>query len=261
MNEPTFEKHGSMAVITFNRPDKLNAMNVAAYAGTEAALKEFIADDSLHCAVFRGNGRAFTAGGDLDGYAAKPLEEWHTVGLPTEVLSLNHTLWNCPKPLIAAVHGACMGWGMVVVEGSDIRLASRSAKLSYAGGTSVFAGWGAYFAERLVLQVPFTVAMKILLTNPTLTADEAFQYGLVTEVVESDDQLMATAEKYAALMGKMPPGALKVLKGATRRVLNHATIPAQETTTQEALRYIKGEDFVESLRAWKEKRAPVWTGR
>lgn len=250
-----FEKVGHFARITLNRPEAMNAMDVLGYTQMRDALRELLADDDLSCAVITGAGdRAFTAGGDLKGYAAKTIEQWredHYRASSFLVMELNELLINCSKPLIAAVNGICVGWGMVVLLSTDIRIAAPHARFGSVGRM------GGGMAERLPRQVPYAVAMRLLLSGKLLTAQEAQHFGLINEVVEAD-QLLATAEKVTEDILRVSPLMQRSIKRAVRRSYESPLGAAIAATQSENLIYWHTDDYQEGLRAFVEKRAPVW---
>lgn len=258
---PLYRKSDGVAYITFNRPSVMNAMDPPAYVRMLDLLRDIRDDDDIRLAILTGAEGNFTTGGDLTGYAKRDIEEWREGRNTLFIRELNDTLWNLKKPIISAIDGYCVGWGMVILAASDIRIATPRAKIGYGGALRVFGGGAAQGPERLVLQVPFVHAMKMLLTNPILSADEALQWNLLTEVVAAEADLLPRCEELATAIKQMPPLAVPIVKGAVRRVFNYATDQAHEVTLREGLAYKQTEDFEESLRAWAEKRDPVWKNR
>ena len=166
---------GSAAVITLNRPEVLNAINGPVHRGLLEALERAANDDAIRTVVIRGSGRAFSAGGDLKSTAAG-----ENVGHPS---ALSRAIWNLPKPVVAAVHGYCLGQACEVAAVCDLTVAARSAKF---GEVEINHGWGPPIPI-----APFAVGLKqakeILLLGETFDAGRALQIGLVNRVVDDAD--------------------------------------------------------------------------
>jgi enoyl-CoA hydratase len=173
---------GSAALITLNRPEVLNAINGPVHRGLLEGLDRAANDDAIRAVVIRGSGRAFSAGGDLKSTAAG-----ENVGHPSV---LGRAIWNLPKPVIAAVHGYCLGQACEVAAVCDLTVAARSARF---GEVEINHGWGPPIPI-----APFAVGLKqakeILLLGETFDAELALQLGLVNRVVE-DEELDAEVAK------------------------------------------------------------------
>jgi enoyl-CoA hydratase len=181
---------GSLGEITLNRPEKLNAINGAMHRGILAALERAAGDDAIRAVVIRGNGRAFSAGGDLKAAAAG-----EDVGHP---VVLGQAIWNLAKPVIAAVHGYCLGQACEVAGVCDLTVAARSTTF---GEVEINHGWGPPLPI-----TPFVLGLKrakeILLLGEMLDAQTAMMIGLVNRVVDDDGldaEVARTADRIAGL--------------------------------------------------------------
>lgn len=246
--------------ITLNRPDRLNAVNPRLADEVPAALDEAARDDAVRAVVITGAGRGFCSGLDLSEPPRLPdadlrarLDPLAWVG--RWVLAAS----RCEKPLIAAVNGAAAGAGFGLALAADIRLLARGARVS-AGyvrrGLSPDAGVS-YFLPRLV---GASRAMEILLTGRDLDADEAQRIGLAAAVYDAAafaESVAAYAERVAA----GPPIAFALTK---RLVLGSFDVPLEEQLARE-LTDIKtcfaSADVADAIRAFAEKRQPVFRGR
>jgi enoyl-CoA hydratase/carnithine racemase len=256
----TLDKSDGLARIVIDRPEARNAMDAKAYQDLHRAIRDFREDANCSVALLTGAGEHFTIGGDMTSYVATPVEEWRK-GPPPYSIDLNAAMWECPKPIIVAVRGFCVGWGMVALASGDLRLIAEGSRLGYSGALRFFGGAGSGgFIERLMLQVPYVRAMELLLTGKLVTAGEALEYGLVNEVVPAE-QLDERAEETARAVMSMPPMVMRTIKSAARRVQRQLVDVLAETTDREGRLYFHSQDFGEGLRAWDEKRDPVWTGR
>jgi enoyl-CoA hydratase/carnithine racemase len=163
-----------VAHITLNRPEVLNAINGPVHRGLLEAL-ERAGNDAIRAAVIRGSGRAFSAGGDLKATAAGT-----HAGHPS---ALGRAIWNLPKPVVAAVHGYCLGQACEVAAVCDLTVAARSAKF---GEVEINHGWGPPLPI-----TPFAAGLKqakeILLLGEIFDAERALQIGLVNRVVDDED--------------------------------------------------------------------------
>jgi enoyl-CoA hydratase len=194
---------GPVAEITLNRPEVLNAINGAMHRGILAALDRAAGDDTVRVVVLRGSGRAFSAGGDLKAVAAG-----EDVGHP---LVLGQAIWNLAKPVIAAVHGYCLGQACELAGVCDLTVATTSAKF---GEVEVGLGWGPPLPI-----TPFVAGLKhakeVLLLGEIFDAEFAMQIGLVNRVV-SDDGLDAEVAGITERIAGLKPEAV----AANKRLIN-----------------------------------------
>jgi len=262
MGEVTeFDINGQTAVITLNRPDRLNALSPNLRDELTEALARVQDDDAIRVAILTGAGRGFCSGADLSGFGGSDtvpsqnelLDEFGWVG--RQAMSV----YNLDKPVIAAVNGVAAGAGMSLSVSCDMRIGSENSRfksvfiernLSPDSGLS-------FFLPRVVGQ---SRAADIIYTSRAVEAEEAFRIGLLDRLVEHD-KLLDTALEVAAQMSQWPPLALR----SSKRVLQHNL----EVPLEEALRYeMSGLSFAgkakndakESLAAFREKRKPTYTG-
>lgn len=181
---------GGVAEIMLNRPEVLNAINGAMHHGILAALDRAAGDDAIRAVVIRGSGRAFSAGGDLKAVAAG-----EDVGHP---VALGRAIWNLPKPVIAAVHGYCLGQACELAAVCDLTVAAETARF---GEVEINHGWGPPLPI-----TPFVLGLKrakeILLLGELMDAGLAMQIGLVNRVVpenELDAEVNRIASRIAGL--------------------------------------------------------------
>ena len=213
-----YERRDSIAYITLNRPDKLNALNSGMVADLQDALDVVEADSEVRVAIITGAGRAFSAGFDINPDPASPsphggsADQWrsHLQGLIDTFMKV----WNLPKPVIAAVNGYALGGACELVQVCDIKIASERAVL---GEPEIRAGFGPP-----LLITPYSVnlaaAKELLLTGDTVDAWEAARIGLVSRVVPHD-QLMEECERVARKMCLMSQLGVKMTKIAVNRAL------------------------------------------
>jgi E-phenylitaconyl-CoA hydratase len=181
------EREDGIAVITLNRPERLNALDHEHYAQLGAAFTEVRDDVAIRAAVITGAGRrAFTVGADLKSFipSAAPLAEfWLTQR--SQLLNRGLEVW---KPVIAAINGHCLGGGMTLMFASDVRVAASHATFGLPEVTrGVLPANGG--TQRILAQLPFAIAMEMLLTGKPIDAERAERWGLINRVVPGDELL------------------------------------------------------------------------
>ena len=213
-----YERRDSIAFVTLNRPDKLNALNADLMAEFRETLEVVEADPEVRVAIVTGAGRAFSAGFDIQRVPGSPdplsgpPDAWrtHLLGLVDTLMMV----WNLGKPVIAAVNGYALGGACELVQVCDVKIASDRAVL---GEPEIRAGFGPP-----LLITPYSVnlanAKELLLTGDTVDAHEAARIGLVNRVVPHDD-LMAECERVARKMCLLPQLGVKLTKQAANRAL------------------------------------------
>jgi len=250
----TYEKRGRIAVMTFSRPHAMNSLTREMLIGMDAAFDDFNADPQLHVAILTGAGdRAFCAGMDLKD-AIPALTAGDSMGYADPAKRPFQQIF---KPIIAAVNGLCIAGGLEFLLGTDIRIAAETA----AFGLSEVR-WGVIPAGgshiRLPQQIPWAVAMELLLTGGTIDARRAYDIGLVNRVVPGEhllDEAVAMADKIC----QNGPLAVRTAKEIAVRALNNEPKFVLEKAL--AARVFLSEDAREGPRAFAEKRKPSYTGR
>lgn len=238
-----------VAILTMNRPEKLNAINEELQDALIDGFTRVRDDNSIRAAIITGAGRAFTSGHDL--VNEPPEKPGRSV---TDMYHLQATLW---KPVIAAINGICMAQGGAIALMSDIRIAVPSVVLGWPQARRGIASIsGPVF---LASQVPLPIAMEILLTTEPIDATTAARWGLINRVVEPES-LMPTAIEIAEKIVRNAPLALRAIKEATMRGLQKPLEERLWISSHLADRVRASRDADEGLKAFAEKRAPVWRG-
>ena len=261
MAEPVLlDIRGPVAVLTINRPERMNAMDSAAHLALSDALDRLAEDEAVRVIILTGAGeRAFSAGRDLKELAADVTDEERAVIDARWARTTRLTdRFDYPKPLIAAVRGVAFGGGFEIALACDLIIASEDAQFALPEpkrGLIPFAGG----VHRLPRAIPRHAAMGYLLTGRTMGAGRAYELGLVNEVVPAAE-LMATAEQWAAEIVACAPLAIASIRQCVARGI---ALPLRDAMSldypAETIRRTS-EDSIEGPRAFAERRAPRWTG-
>lgn len=247
---------GPLALITLNRPAKLNAISLATVGDLHAAIAAATADAAVRVIAITGAGdKAFAAGSDLGEVADRDLNK----ALEPIVQGIAERLERCPKPTIAAINGICFGGGLEVALGCDLRVAARSARFATPEGRlGIIPGGGA--TQRLPRLVGRAWALEMLLMGEPIDAERALQIGLVTRLVEDADLLPAVRgmAEHLASFAPLVPRYMKTMVHAGMEGSLAAGL-AMEKFAQAGL--CETADKKEGLAAFLEKRPPNWTGR
>ncbi len=255
------EKRDHLTIVTINRPEVMNAINPPTSEEMGRAFNEFDEDpDAWVCIITGAGDRAFSAGNDLK-YQARHGAE--AVARAAEEIKGgfggNTSRFDCFKPFIAAVNGLALGGGFEIALACDIIIAAESAGLGFPE-PRVGLMPGAGGVHRLPRQIPYHLAMGMIMTSKRITAQEALQYGIVNEVVPLED-LIPTAEKWANEIMKGATLAIRASKEATIKGLNLPLEEAIPRVFPGMAKMHNSEDLIEGPKAFTEKRPPQWKGR
>ena len=253
----TYELDGHVATITYNRPDSLNAINAEMRRALNEAFTRFRDDEDAWVAIVTGAGKAFCAGGDMRDGAGSAGEFTGTFWEKPTVNSFESG-WEIYKPVIAAVNGYCLGYGLTLVTWCDFVVASDRAEFGFPEvrlGFPTIVG-----ALRLPQRVNWQYAMELLLTGERISAQRAKEIGLAGWVVPHD-QLMDEARSLAGRLLAAAPLAARATKEVAVRSQSLASVDA--IRFGETMRIVAAatEDAKEGRRAAAEGREPRWQAR
>ena len=256
-----FDSQNSVGLLKLNRPEKLNAFGGPIRDEILDVLAKIAADDSIRAVVVTGEGRGFSAGGDID-HLKHLRENKDEQGFRTVLgkgQEITRSIRALPKPVIAAVNGPCAGAGFSFALGCDIRIASDRATFGPSFALiGLHPDWGgSWFLPKLVGSAK---ACELVFTGTMISAQEADRMGLVNRVVPHDDLMPITME-LAGRMAKNPPGVLRLAKESIYHSLSSDLETAFARETQVQIECFYSEDFLEGLTAFKEKRKPQFKGR
>ena len=263
------EVDGAVGVLTFNRPERRNALSTAMYSGFEAALPQLAADPAVRVVMLTGAGGAFCAGGDVKG-----MHDSHrgadggrpTFAGPEEAIAdlrvrqrwVSLALHQFPKPVVAALPGAAAGAGFSIALAADLRLAAERAVVVPAfanvGASGDFGG--SWFLTHLV---GTATARELYFTSPRLSAREAAEIGIVNHVLP-DEGFDEAALDWCRQLAERAPIALRYMKENLNRALTCDLSTALDAEAAAMLRSMSTADHREAAAAFVEKRSPRFTG-
>lgn len=253
-----FDIEDGVAILTLNRPDKMNAFSPAMRAGIIGALNEVGTDDSIRVLIITGAGRAFCSGADVGGFAARS-SGWFEIGhVEGTGFHLGPVIRGLDKPVIAAINGPAVGGGFGLAMSCDIRIASEQARLA-AGyvrmGLAV--EWGvSHVLPRLVGS---SRALEILMTGDFISAGDAERLGLVSRVVPPD-QLMSAARQLGTKLAAQSAFSLRQIKRAVLRGLDSDYKSQIDYEAYVQSMCFQTADHREAVTAFMEKREPKFRG-
>jgi enoyl-CoA hydratase/carnithine racemase len=257
------EVAGATCTLTLNRPHVMNALDRELRRALGAALLAYQADPALRVAILTGaGGRAFSAGDDLEEMAADAAVGGH--GPAFEVGRLGAVpgfdeLRTCRKPVIAAVDGWCLAGGFELAMYSDVRLATRASRFGLPEPRrGLLPGPGLHDLPRMV---PLGEALRLLLSGGHIPAERAYDIGLVQGLADDRDDLLAQARSLADEIAACAPLSVEAVKHIVRTGRDLPIERAWQIGEPHAERLAATADAREGVRAFAEKRPPVWQGR
>lgn len=249
------ETRGRVGLITFNRPQVMNALNNQLLREAMDALEAFDKNDTIGAMVITGNEKAFAAGADIKEMANKSIQQM----IDTDHIAAFGRIRQIRKPVIAAVSGWVLGGGCEIAISCDMIVASESAMFGQPEVTiGVIPGAGG--TQRLTYAVGKALAMEMILNNRMLSAQEALQHGLVNRVVPVDaylDEALKLAEEIAS----RAPLAVRAAKKMINQTYELTLAESLRVEKQEFYNLFATEDQKEGMQAFAEKRKPNWTGK
>ncbi len=241
-----------IAIITINRPEQRNCLSLEVRQGLFAAWDRFENDPALRIAILTGSGeKAFCAGGDLKEMVERQLKvpQRDMFPVPYENITLS-------KPTIAAVNGVAFAGGWMIAQACDLCVASTAAKFAI---TEVKVGRGSPWAAPLIHMIPQRIFMEIVLTGKPITAERAYEIGLVNRLAEPG-MLMDAALELAREVLEGAPLSVKAARETVMLATEMGRADALEAAKAAHEKCYNSEDAQEGPRAFSEKRKPEWRG-
>ncbi|HKY15928.1 MAG TPA: enoyl-CoA hydratase-related protein [Microthrixaceae bacterium] len=250
------EQRGAVRIVTIDRPERRNALDLAAMSAIGRIFTEAIDDDSVACLVLTGSGdKAFSAGMDLKAFAAgePSMPQDGSPGL--EVLLSN----EYPKPIVGAANGTALAGGFELLLCCDLVVAAEGAEFGIPEATRglVAAGGGVLLLPQ---RIPLAIAMELGLTGARISAERAHELGLVNRVVPAD-QVLDSALELADAVAASAPLAVRFTKEHMRDAAHSGNEDGRRRFSDEVAAIFASEDAKEGATAFAERRPPVWKGR
>jgi enoyl-CoA hydratase/carnithine racemase len=252
------ERDGAIATVVINRPHKLNALTRATWSLLGDTVEDLSKDPSVRCVILRGAGeKAFSPGNDISEFETERSNKRRAVEYGRFMHRTAEILGNCPTPIVAQIHGICVGGGLEIAALADIRICGTSSRF---GAPIKNLGLVMAYAEMapLVRLVGRAVALEILLEGRIFDAAEAKDKGLVTRVVP-DDQVAAEARASAERIAEGAPLVARWHKKFAQRLTDGAPLTAREI--DECFDCFDTEDFRIGYSAFLAKQKPRFVGR
>lgn len=256
-NDLLIERDGAIATLTLNRPDKRNALTFEMYEGLGKFCREAAKDNDLRAIVVTGaGGKAFAAGTDIslfrDFDGAKD-----GLGYESKMDSILSDIESCPKPVIAAISGACTGGGAAIAGLCDIRIATPDMVFGFPIARTLGNCLSVASLQRMSALLGAARTKDLIFTSRLIGADEALAIGLVSEILPDINALQKRMQELAEQVCSYAPITLQVTKEMFRRI--GAAYPHVED--EDLIAYCYGSnDFREGLEAFLAKRKANWTG-
>lgn len=257
----TFERRGAVAVVTMNRPEAKNALSTPMLVGMADAWTEIDGNDDIRCAVLTGAGGTFCSGMDLKSRSGPEDERYRQRREEDPDLHWKALLrhYQLRKPLIAAVEGWAVAGGTEILQATDIRVAAANAKFGvFEARRGLFPLGGS--TVRLRRQIPYTIAMDLLLTAREVSAEEALRIGLIGRIVP-EGQALDEALRIADLICANGPLAVEAIKRSVRETEGLPEVDALKVELEIGTPIFATEDAQEGQRAFAERRAPQYKRR
>ena len=252
------ERDGPVGRLVLDNPERRNAIGAEMWWAIPKAIGEFNADAAIRVIVIRGEGtQAFAAGADISEFEKNRSSEGDVKKYEAATTAAHLAIESSPKPVIALIHGFCVGGGLAVALSCDLRYADASSRFAVPAAR-LGLGYGVHGTNRLVATVGHAAAREIMFSARRYDASEALAMGLVNRVLPDGD-LDDYVRKVALELAANAPLSI----AASKAVINALAEAKGDFADAEAevMRCMKSEDYVEGRRAFMEKRTPAFKGK
>ena len=261
-NHFDFAVDAGIAKLTFNRPQKLNALTFQVYADLRDLLAELPQRDDVRVLLITGTGRGFSSGGDVNEIIGelRGMDARQLLAFTRMTGSVTQRMRECPLPIIAAVNGVAAGAGGVIALAADLRILARSASFAFLFTRVGLSGGDMGSAYLLPRIVGLGRASELLLLGEQVDAEKALAIGLANAVVE-DSELIKETDELARRLATGPALAYAATKSLLSRQLDMNLSASLELDSMTQALLMKSADHAEFYAAFQEGRQPKWTGR
>jgi enoyl-CoA hydratase/carnithine racemase len=257
-----FAADGPVATVTFNRPDKLNALTFEAYADLRDLLAELPHHAGVKVLVIQGEGRGFCGGGDVNEIIGEliTMKSGELMKFTKMTGDVIRAMRECPIPIIAKIQGIAAGAGSVIALAADFRVVGRSGRFAFLFTKVGLSGGDMGAAYLLPRVVGLGRATSLLMLGDTIDAETADRYGLVSQLV-ADDGLDDAVATLAGRLAAGPSLALSQTKSLLTRELDMSLSASTELDAMTQALLMTSDDHAEFHAAFNAKRAPAWRGQ
>jgi len=253
-------KDGPVGRMVFNNPARLNAVSLEMWQAAETILEDFTNDPSIRVVVVSGaGGKAFVSGADISKFESERASEEAVKHYNATTERVNAKLQNLPMPVIAMIQGYCIGGGVGIAIGCDIRICSENSRFGIPAA-KLGLGYGYKGIRKLMDLVGPSRAKEIFFTAKQFTAQQALIMGLVNQVVP-EAELEATVDDYAKTIAANAPMTIAAVKQTVIELLKDPAERDLGRSERMVAACFASEDYIEGRRAFNEKRKPAFRGR